>query len=259
MTTSFAKNMYQADLVKYYDVMHQHRNYCQECNFVNQLIHRYCPGTTQVLDIGCGTGEHAVRMAQRGYTVTAIDTSQDMIALAQEKAQKAGVTIDFQCTDIQSLSLTEGFQAIYALGYTFLYMTTYADIMSFLTASYQALQHQGVFLVDFINGWSLIDQYPRDKFVYHRGNTTIFCFHQASLKKPERVKHIEFYYVISDHDGQVKTIFTEEDLRIFFDDEVQLFFTHCGFEQVTSFRDYSFETPQSGHDGSIILVVGQKY
>lgn len=41
----------------------------------------------QVLDIGCGTGEMALRLAARGHAVTLLDPAKEMLDLAQEKAR----------------------------------------------------------------------------------------------------------------------------------------------------------------------------
>jgi 2-polyprenyl-3-methyl-5-hydroxy-6-metoxy-1,4-benzoquinol methylase len=254
---AFTKNMFQSELAKYYDVMHQHRNYGQECHFADNLIQKYCPGTKYILDICCGTGEHAIQMAKLGYKVTGIDASPDMIKLAKEKAKKVGASIEFSCINIHELNVIGEFQAAYCLGYTFHYMTTYSDVMSFLHTINKALLPKGLFLVDFINGWSLIEGINRDKFVYQREDATIFHFEQASLNRKKRVRHIEFYYVIDCHDGHVKTISAEEDLRIFFDDEVQMLLSTCGFEKIKSFGDYTLDTKASGVP-DIIIVAGQK-
>ena len=117
-----------------------------------------------------------IRMAQLGYEVTGIDSSPDMLSIAEEKAKKAGLVIDFKCVDVNELNTAGEYQAAYCLGYTFLYMTTYSAVMSFFTSVKKALLPQGIFLVDFINGWSLIEEFNRDKFVYRQGNTTIFHF-----------------------------------------------------------------------------------
>lgn len=45
----------------------------------------------QVLDVGCGTGVDAVRLAQAGVLVTAIDVSPAMAALARARAEAAGL------------------------------------------------------------------------------------------------------------------------------------------------------------------------
>jgi 2-polyprenyl-3-methyl-5-hydroxy-6-metoxy-1,4-benzoquinol methylase len=48
-----------------------------------------------ILDIGCGTGRHAVELAKRGYTVTGFDLSETLIAKARSKAEAAGVSAEF--------------------------------------------------------------------------------------------------------------------------------------------------------------------
>jgi SAM-dependent methyltransferase len=48
--------------------------------------------TVHVLELGCGTGEDAVWLAERGVRVTATDASPAMLAVAGEKAARAGVT-----------------------------------------------------------------------------------------------------------------------------------------------------------------------
>lgn len=44
-----------------------------------------------VLDVGCGTGRHAVRLAAAGAQVTAIDFSEEMLRKAQAKPGAAGI------------------------------------------------------------------------------------------------------------------------------------------------------------------------
>jgi SAM-dependent methyltransferase len=50
----------------------------------------------EVLDIGCGTGEHAILLAARGHAVTAIDMVPKAIEFARDNAAKRGVEVDFQ-------------------------------------------------------------------------------------------------------------------------------------------------------------------
>lgn len=51
---------------------------------------------TTALDVGTGTGRHALKLARRGVTVTAIDQSLEMLAIAQNAAQSEGLSIDFR-------------------------------------------------------------------------------------------------------------------------------------------------------------------
>ena len=59
----------------------------------------------RVLDLGCGTGEDALRLAGRGASVVGIDAAAAMIAAASEKARQAGcgARAEFRCLPIEQL------------------------------------------------------------------------------------------------------------------------------------------------------------
>jgi len=60
---------------------------------------------TRVLEIGCGTGQDAVHLANRGIHVLATDPSMPMLRVAAEKAKRAGCAerIEFRCIPMEGL------------------------------------------------------------------------------------------------------------------------------------------------------------
>ncbi len=56
----------------------------------DELVRDYIRPQMRVLEIGCGTGRLAVKMAAAGAAVTAVDTSPDMLAVARERAKAPG-------------------------------------------------------------------------------------------------------------------------------------------------------------------------
>ena len=56
-----------------------------------------------VLDAGCGTGEHALMLAERGFAVTGVDLSATAIGLARGKAADRGLATDFEVADVLAL------------------------------------------------------------------------------------------------------------------------------------------------------------
>ena len=58
-----------------------------------------------ILDIGCGTGSLSVVLAGLGHTVTGIDLSPSMIALARTKATALGLQVEFHVMDAASPQL----------------------------------------------------------------------------------------------------------------------------------------------------------
>jgi ubiquinone/menaquinone biosynthesis C-methylase UbiE len=62
----------------------------------------------RALEIGCGTGTNAVFLAQQGFDVTGIDLSPKALALAEQKADDAGVKATFLKADVCSLRVDLG-------------------------------------------------------------------------------------------------------------------------------------------------------
>jgi SAM-dependent methyltransferase len=61
-----------------------------------------------VLDLGCGTGAHAVRLAQRGYDVIAADLSAAGVRAARDRFRSAGVRGRFVVADAEHLPFRDG-------------------------------------------------------------------------------------------------------------------------------------------------------
>ncbi len=55
----------------------------------------------KALDLACGTGRHAIFLAEQGWHVTAVDNSPVGIEIAQERAKERGVQIDFRLADLE--------------------------------------------------------------------------------------------------------------------------------------------------------------
>ncbi len=80
-----------------------------ECDFIEKELN--FDKARKILDVGCGTGRHAVELAKRGYTVTGVDLSDSQLARAREKAQSENLKIDFQKQDARRLPFRRQFDA----------------------------------------------------------------------------------------------------------------------------------------------------
>src|SRR5262249_2414957 len=60
------------------------------------------PPPLTVLDVGCGTGFLAMRMAEVGHTAVGIDLADEMLAAAQRKAVDSGLPVTFRRGDAEA-------------------------------------------------------------------------------------------------------------------------------------------------------------
>ncbi len=122
-----------------------------ECDFIEAGINR--DKSVKIIDIGCGTGRHAIELTKRGYAVTGVDLSDNQIKRAREKAQEAGVAIDFQTQDARNLPFDGEFDlAIMLCEGGFSLMET--DEMNFeiLKNAAKALKSNGKLIFTALNG-----------------------------------------------------------------------------------------------------------
>ncbi len=84
-----------------------------ECDFIEQEIG--FNKSLKILDVGCGTGRHAIELATRGYHVTGIDLSASMLDKAREKASRQGLRIDFAEHDARDLPYIDAFDLVIML------------------------------------------------------------------------------------------------------------------------------------------------
>jgi ubiquinone/menaquinone biosynthesis C-methylase UbiE len=83
---------------------------------VDFLIERLLiPPGAAILDVGCGTGRHAVELARRGYRVTGVDISSGMLEQARQAAGAANVNISWHHVDAASFSPDKRFNAVICL------------------------------------------------------------------------------------------------------------------------------------------------
>lgn len=89
-----------ASIAREYDEYHSYLRafFETDCAFLEEVLR----GCSRVLDLGCGTGRHLVRLARKGFCVTGVDLSEHMLRRAEEKLRREGVSARLIRADICS-------------------------------------------------------------------------------------------------------------------------------------------------------------
>lgn len=107
------------------------------------LFSQLAPGS-RVVDVCCGSGHVTQELARRGYRVTGVDSSAEMIALAR----KALPCVDFEVQDARALKLDGGYDAAISTFDSLNHMMTLEDLRQVFTGVYNALNAGGLFVFD---------------------------------------------------------------------------------------------------------------
>jgi SAM-dependent methyltransferase len=123
----------------------------QEVDFIETEI--AADKDVRILDVGCGTGRHAIELARRGYPVTGIDLSTNQLARARQKALDAGVQPVFEQRDARNPHYVAAFDVVIMLcegGFSL--METDAMNFAILENAVRALRPGGKFVFTCLNG-----------------------------------------------------------------------------------------------------------
>jgi len=109
----------------------------------------------RVLDCACGTGALTIRLAERGFLMTGLDCSEDMLRVAQRKSMRRGLKIPYVCMDMQNLQMHRRMDAITCCCDGVNYLTDPAEVMRFFRSAHAALKPDGIFLFDVSSAYKL--------------------------------------------------------------------------------------------------------
>jgi SAM-dependent methyltransferase len=101
----------------------------------------------RVLDVPCGFGRHSMELASRGFHVSGVDVSVEMLEEARQSAVDAGLQIEWRRADMRDLSWESEFDSAFCFGNSFGYLDV-EGTRAFLRGVCQALKRGGGFALD---------------------------------------------------------------------------------------------------------------
>jgi len=214
------------DYAGVYDALYGTKDYAAEVDLIERMLARHgMPGPRRILDLGCGTGNHALPLALKGHRVTAIDRSQPMLARARAKAAVRaanGLAVPkFLESDIRELGLGERFDAALMMFTVLGYQRSDEDLSSALRATRQHLELGGLFLFDVWNGPAVVAQRPGERTLRALDrDDRIIRKSEARLDEAKRLCHVRFDLERSNERG-AGTWVEEHIVRYFFPEELR--------------------------------------
>lgn len=138
-------------MARYYDAIYASIvDYEAQADYLGKIFEKHHRGRVKsILDIACGTGNYTFIFAKRGYDVTGIDSSEDMIRVARQKQRTRKNNIEFVKMDMRNIRLERKFDIAAVLFGGFGYLLEVEDVKRFFSSVRANLRPNGLLIFEF--------------------------------------------------------------------------------------------------------------
>lgn len=208
----------------------------------------------RVLDLACGSGEHARRLASRGLDVVGVDIASSLVAHCREVVEKEGITTAcFEQGDMRDLAFDAEFDALLLLSGSFGFFddVTNGDVLARMA---RALKPQGRVLIDVFDPPRMVVRPPRRSWSQYGGGYGL----RTTWWEPETCTYVsEFMFI--DGNGVLNTAADQERIRVYSLPEWKTMFARVGLTMTHALADTKLPLTFYDRDHyDNLVIVGRK-
>ena len=208
------------ETANHYDLIYSFKDYAAEAAKIEELVEREHPRARSLLDVACGTGEHARHLAER-FAVDGIDLEPRFVEIARTKVPAGR----FEVADMRDFDLGIRYDVLQCLFSSIGYLTAAEDVVAALRSFRRHLRPEGLILVE---PWITPDAFEegRTGMVCAEDDVVKICRMNASTRVG-RMSRLEFHYLIGGT-GEIEHRTETHDLALWTVEDMAGFFGEAG-------------------------------
>ncbi|MBV6518769.1 MAG: SAM-dependent methyltransferase [Candidatus Brocadia sp.] len=244
------------DYAKYYNLLYKDKDYQTEVHYIENLIKKYAKNKVEtILDIGCGTGNHDVLFAKRGYEIYGIDRSEEMIHIAKSRSHNLQ-NINFSVGNSESFTLDKKFDVVVSLFHVMSYQIKNESLYGSLKNAYDHLKADGLFIFDFWYGPAVLTDRPSVRLKeLEDASLKIYRIATPVMHSNENIVDVNFEVFIEDKvNNKVNKIKETHRVRYLFLPELQFMLQGIGFTVIDALEWMSLDKELSFTSWNGVLV-----
>jgi SAM-dependent methyltransferase len=238
-----------------YDQLMNDVPYPKWVDLVQTVTQKMVGSNRRLLDIGCGTGTLPIMLSQIGYQVTGIDLSEEMLAIAQQKAQSLGHSISFFQMDMTNLEEMETFDLITIFCDSINYLSTPLDVQKTFQGVYDLLDEKGYFLFDTHSIYKIEHVFMNQSYSFISDDVSYIwnCF---PGEFPNSVDHELTFFIEEEQTGKYERFDENHTQRAFSTEEYKKWLTDAGFQIESIHADFNEQDEYS--EGERLFFICKK-
>ena len=225
-----------------YDKVNGDVDYSKWADFIEKIIEKeYKNGKPElVLDLGCGTGRMTLELARRGYDMTGVDYSTEMLEIARDNAEAEGLAdrMLWLCQDITEFELYGTVDVTVSCLDTLNHLTEPAALSECLRLVHNYLIPDGLFIFDVNGKYKFENIYGRESYVIE--DESSFCVWQNYYNEKSRL--CDFYISLFEEceDGRYERYDEVQRERMYTLRSLKKLLKDNGFELIGAYSDFNF-------------------
>ena len=228
------------------------KNTEREINFLSKIFKEN--NVKNIVDCGCGVGRHSVPLSKRGFDMTGVDISPNMLEVAKENSSLMS-NINFIHQDIRDLNLDKkDYDAAICMWTTYNYLSTTEDLKDFFKGVSKHVRKGGLLILDAknISGLEPVRAYTRLK---RDERSEVFLLIIKKIIK--NVQNGFYLYFIKEGEEDISFLFDEELAKFYSPLEIEKS-SEDKFELIDSFGDFDFREFDNKNSERMILILKKK-
>lgn len=241
-----------------YDDINKSVDYSSFADFYERCFEKYMKAKPiLVLDLACGTGVMTEELDKRGYDMTGIDLSYDMLCMAKDRAYDSGRqdNILYLCQNMTEFELYGTVDACVCTLDGINYLTEDGDMKKTFDCVHNYLIPGGLFIFDISGEYKFENIYANNSFLYN-GEVDGYKYFCAWQNMYDRESGICEFALTAFTETDKKTYLRADELqyqRMYKTEFVEALLTECGFKVHLVCADTD-GSPISGEDERIFFV-----
>lgn len=222
-----------------YDFLNEGKDYEAECGLIEEAFREYAGDTVRaVVDFGCGTGGHAIPLAGRGYKVTGVDLSHEMLKVAREKSERSGEKVEWVNGDLRTADAGSGYDAALFMFAVLGYILPNDDVMAAFSNARRHLRKGGLLAFDVWYGPAVISVKPSERIkVITTEKGKVIRAARPELDTRNHRCAVNYHVWTIEGDRVVDECEESHVVRYYFPLEIELMLNNAGFhlDSITAF------------------------